>query len=102
MNPINIYRERVSKTSLSPYLSYATGWTMRIWREEPLSKFTPGKYEPGRTRLDDDIYGIIQRFVQMPVAPLEIAEAVLALDRVNAVEITDLAGFGEVLYKDWP
>lgn len=99
---MNVYRERISKMSLVPYLPYATGWTMRVWREEKLSSYTPGRFDPGRTRIDDDIHGVIQRFVQMPVAPLEIAEAVLALDRVNAVEVIDMAGFGEVLYKDWP
>lgn len=32
----------------------------------------------------------------------EIASAVLALERVNAVEVLDQYGDGVVLYKDWP
>lgn len=97
---INIYRERISKVSLSPYLSYATGWVMRVWRESHID--TDLRFDPGRTRPEDDILKTIDRFVQMPVTPLELAKAILSLERVNAVEVIDMAGFGEVLYKDWP
>jgi len=100
MNPINLYRERISKTSLSPYLSYAQGWTMRIWREERVDSTT--LYIPGRCKTDDDVHNAIQRFVQLPASMLDVAKGILELPRVNAVEIIDMAGFGEVLYKDWP
>lgn len=92
---MNIYRERVSKIALAPYLSYATGWVMRVWREEPVTTS-----DPWRTRPADDILRTIDRFVQMPVSQLELAKAILALDRVNAVEIIDMAGFGEKLCRD--
>jgi hypothetical protein len=97
---MHITRERVSKISLSPYLSYATGWIMRVWRAEKLD----GDFwrEPGRVHMDGDVLNTVTRFVQMPVSQLELAKAILALDRVNAVEVTDVSGFGEVLYKDWP
>ena len=94
------YRERISKASLSPHLSYATGWTVRVWRAFPVGSDFNGP--PGRTQLDADILSVIQRYVETPVGQLEIAKAILAIDHVNAVEITDLSGFGEVLYKDWP
>lgn len=97
---ITIYRERISKVSLAPYLSYATGWAMRVWREERIDADL--RFDPGRTRPEDDILKTIDRFVQMPVTQLELAKAVLSLERVNAVEVIDMAGFGEVLYKDWP
>ena len=99
MNPINAYRERISKANLSAHLHFAAGWTMRVWREEPTSSSYPA---PGRVRMDDDIFMAIGKFVDQPVSQLELARAILALERVNAVEITDMAGFGEVLYKDWP
>jgi len=99
-----IYRERISRINLTPHLSYATGWTMRVWREEKLQdRSAPEPVRiPGRTPPDDDILITINRFIQSPVQPLEIAKAILALDRINAVEVIDLSGFGEVLYKDWP
>lgn len=94
------YRERVSKINLGPLLSYATGWTARIWRQEEIGN--PHLFVPGRTLPDDDVLKIISRFVQMAVPPVELAVAILALDRVNAVEIVDVSGFGEVLKKNWP
>lgn len=98
--PVPIYRERISRCPLSTYLSYATGWNMRVWREERLDG-GPHR-EPGRTTLDADIVNTLARFTQLASSPLEIAKTVLELPRINAVEITDFAGHGEVLYKDWP
>lgn len=95
-----LYRERVSKINLGPLLSYATGWVARVWRQEDIGN--PHLYVPGRTTPDDDVLKTISRFVQMPVPPVELAQAILALERVNAVEVIDMSGFGEVLYKDWP
>ena len=96
---MNLYRERISKANLSAHLHFAAGWSMRVWREEPPASLFPA---PGRVRMDDDIFVAIGKFVDQPVSQLELAKAILELPRVNAVEIVDMAGFGEVLYKDWP
>lgn len=97
---MNILRERVTRISLSPHLNYATGWSMRVWREEPMD--SNRSFEPQRTLPDTDVIQTIQKFVSMANSPLEVAKAVVALERVNAVEIVDVTGAGEVLYKDWP
>jgi hypothetical protein len=91
-------RERVSRFSPSIYLSYAAGWVMRIWREEDMSTYN--NYVPGHTQADRDIAATVQRFVNHPVTQLDLAKAVLELERVNAVEIVDMAGFGEKVTKD--
>lgn len=95
---MTIYRERVTKLNLSAILSYAAGWTLRVWREEPHDKM----FVASRTTVDLDIYSALDRHIQNPVSQFELAKAILALDRVNAVEITDMAGFGEVVCKDAP
>lgn len=97
---MEIYRERMSKIQLSTYLHYAAGWVMRVWRQEKIDGDIA--YMPGRTLPDGDITATISRFVSFPVSQLDLAKAVLALDRVNSVEVIDIAGFGEVLHKDWP
>jgi hypothetical protein len=94
------YRERTSRIAVSTYLPYATGWVMRVWREEKLDD--THFYEPGRNQVDPDIAATISKHVQFPVTPLKLAQAVLDLDRVNACEVVDFTGYGEVLYKDWP
>ena len=93
-------RERVTRFSPSMYLSYAAGWSMRVWREEPLDSIN--NYVPGHNQIDHDIVLTLQRFIQHPVSPLDLSRAVLELERVNAVECVDLQGSGEVLYDDWP
>ena len=95
-----IIRERTSKIHLQNHLQYAHGWTMRVWREEPLA--STRTFEPNRVVIDEDIRIELGKHIQMPSSPLDIAKAVLALERVNAVEVTDLTGHGECLYKDWP
>lgn len=96
---MNILRERMSRIALGSYMAYAAGWTMRVWRV-PVSE--TDHYEPNRTKPDADITQELQKFIVVPSIPLDIAKAILALPRVNAVEVLDIAGFGDVLYKDWP
>lgn len=93
----NTYRERLSKVQLSTFLNYATGWVMRVWREERMDGTT--HHLPGRSTPDDDVTTVINRFVSFPVSPLALAKAVLDLERVTKVEVIDFAGFGEVLTK---
>lgn len=97
---MNITRERVVRVALAPYLPYAAGWVMRVWREHSMED--PGVFNPGRNQIDPDILGRVSQFSNIGTLPLEIARAVLNLERVNAVEVTDMTGFGDVLYKDWP
>lgn len=95
---IHVTRERISRINLSPYLHYARGWTMRVWREEPKDK----QFEANQTLPDPDIQARINSAVQFPLSPYDLALRVLELERVNAVEVVDTVGAGEVLYKDWP
>lgn len=90
-------RNRVSRIALGPFLTYASGWTMRVWRNEPLEH--SGVYVPGRTHVDPDIHGTIQRFVQLPTGPLDLAKAILELERVTRCEVVDVSGNGEDLHK---
>jgi hypothetical protein len=99
MSTTPIYRERISRFSPGIYLTYASGWVMRIWREEKLDNES---YSPGRTQIDRDVAATIQKFISTPATPLDLCRAILEIERVNAVECIDFAGFGEVLYKDWP
>lgn len=95
---IHVTRERVTRINLSPYLHYARGWTMRVWRDEPKDKV----FEPNQTQPDPDVLARINSAVQFPMSQYDLALRVLELERVNAVEVTDTVGAGDVLYKDWP
>lgn len=90
-------RERISRFSPSIYLTYAAGWVMKIWREEPFSSGV--NFVPGHNQIDRDIGATVQRFVNHPVSPLDLARAVMELERVNAVEMLDMQGFGEKLTR---
>ncbi len=92
-----VTRERISSANLTGYLTYASGWACRIWREQ--STDSEVHYEPGRTRLDSDVVTAIQRFGDIPTSMLEVAKGILALPRVTRVEIRDMVGMGEVLTK---
>lgn len=98
---IPVYRERVCRMNLGAHLNYATGWVMRVWREEEMDVHRDS-FLPHRTQPDDDIFRKIQSYVQIATSPLDVAKGILSLERVNAVEIVDVTGAGEVLYKNWP
>ena len=93
---MNITRERITRISLGQFLSYATGWSMRLWRQEDLA--TPAQL-PGRLQLDSDVHDVIGRLALAACSPLELAKHILELPRMNAVEIIDMQGFGEKLRK---
>lgn len=88
-------RERVSRCNLGTYLPYGMGWVMRVWREG----LSDGDYIPGHTQIDSDVANVLTRFVSLATRPLDIGRAVLALERVRAVELIDMQGFGEKLTK---
>ena len=95
---MNVTRERINRINLSPFLHYARGWTMRVWREEPKEK----QFDANQTLPDPDVLQRINSAVQFPMSQQDLALRVLELERVNAVEVTDAVGAGDVLYKDWP
>lgn len=67
-------------------------WVIRVWREE---SDLQDRYD------NSDI--ILMLDEQYADYPTKIAEAVLEMPRVNAVEVVDrIKGDGVVVYKDWP
>ena len=70
---------------------------VRVWREEA--------YEAGRDRIEashTEVERAVKDALQGVYETAEAAQKILALDRVNAVEIVSEYGYGEVWYKDWP
>lgn len=90
-------RQRFQTLPLSRYLPYAEGCIMRVWRDEPLD--SGASYTPGRVNADADLWARLQSFIGFPATMLEIAQAVLNMERVQKVLITDDLGFGEYLTK---
>jgi hypothetical protein len=82
---MNILRESMTRHFSSPY-------TIRVWRQEELG----GKVD------NSDLREAITAAHKKVGGPFEIAKAVLAVPRVNAVEVLLPYGDGEVLYRDWP
>lgn len=67
-------------------------FTIRVWRQEKAG--FQMNHEHFRYRIRTAIEGKKVRE--------EIADAILAVDSVNAVEVVDIYGDGLVYYKDWP
>lgn len=82
---MNILRESMTKVSYN-------SWTIRVWREIELGK-TENRTEIRNRAVDATLCHKTEE---------EIAKYVLELDRVNAVEVLNFKGEGEVLYRDWP
>lgn len=84
---MNILRESMTKITILPFV-------IRVWRQE----------KDLTVELDnDDIWLTAKEAVDAKYAnQISIAYQLLSLDRVNAVEVVDECGAGEVLYKDWP
>lgn len=86
---MNIYRESIQEFTTIYY-------TVRVWREK----------HPSVIRIipqhDDDVSDVLNRYAPMSATTVnrceEMAEAVLKLARVNAVEVKDRTGNGCVLY----
>lgn len=95
---MNILRENICRLPLGFYITAATGWWIRVWRESDLN-------EPDPIDADKDLTELLTRMDQLDaeqISFLSIATAVLNLERVNAVEVSDEEGFGIVEYRDWP
>ncbi len=81
---------RESMTKISPINS---PWTVRVWRQEPLE---------GTPRNIDIMEAAINSCCANGTTPAIIAGELLKWPRVNAVEVLDPSGQGEVWYADWP
>lgn len=68
--------------------------TIRCWRQE--ENYTPETNHKNAK----DIGVALSKLATKDLK--EIAEWLLQIDRMNAVEVIDQGGFGIVLYKDWP
>lgn len=86
---MNIYRESIQEFRSIYY-------TVRVWREKHSSviRIIP--------QHDDDVSAVLNRYASMSSSTAnrceELAEDVLKLPRVNAVEVKDRSGNGCVLY----
>jgi hypothetical protein len=86
---MNILRESMTKVqTIMPY------FTVRVWREEPLDAVVD------HAELGLQIQAIAREGVD--VTDVELAKKILALPRMNAVEVLKHNGNGTVLYRDWP
>lgn len=89
MNPkrdIRIYRESITPISVGFLRA-------RVWRHEP-NGLAP------RLSMIESVRAILMGSGNRVVE--EMAEAILHLPDVNAVEVTDPTGNGVVFYADWP
>ena len=81
-----------SMTKFSVINGPSSAWDVRVWREET-----------GDARVDHAALKEQSIPLREPGdTGVQFARKVLALDRVNAVEVIDENGNGAVLYKDWP
>jgi hypothetical protein len=73
---------------------YSVGsWFVRVWRQQ--DKVTFGDSQP-------DVEKMIYWAGKEAWEGKELAENILELPNVNAVEVVDMYGAGVVLYKNWP
>lgn len=89
---MEIYIESMGKFfhRVAPWLTY----TIRLWRQEH-------DYEDKNS--EESIKAAADAIKDLKTEDKkEIAEAILKVDRMNAVEVVDEQNFGCVLYKDWP
>jgi hypothetical protein len=76
------------RESMTP-LKYGI-YSVRIWRQEELT----GSF---------DNQDLIDAAAQYEIASgQDLADLLIELPRVNAVEVLDPKGFGVVLYQNWP
>lgn len=86
---MNILRESMTRVE--------TGWfAVRVWRQEESLISPPDNKDMTSLILEmaSDNSG--------KLAPTILAQNILKIDRVNAVEVLDKMGNGEVVYKNWP
>lgn len=71
--------------------------TIRCWRQEP-------DYNDQETDNQNvaDIMAALKEIKKDEATKQSLAEYLIKLDRMNAVEVLDAQGHGSVVYKDWP
>ena len=79
-------------------VDFRKGWNIRVWREWPEAiRITFYNMNTEKT----DIHNLVVTHHHNEMA--DLAEEILKLDRVNAVEVKLMhGGDGVVLYKEWP
>lgn len=89
---MEIYIESMGKFfhRVAPWSTY----TIRLWRQE--SNYDDKNSEESIKAAADAIKDLKTEDKK------EIAEAILKVDRMNAVEVLDGTGNGVIFYKDWP
>ena len=70
---------------------------IRCWRHDP-----EYKGEETDNKNTSDILAAIKELKKDEATKMSIAERLIKLDRMNAVEVLDNQGNGPVVYKDWP
>lgn len=85
-------QDRIYIESMTKVTDIEKNLAVRCWRHE-LNK----DYNPTSNKRE-----ITEVLAQEYPTAYAAAEAVLEIDRMNAVEILDSDGNGVVLYKDWP
>lgn len=85
---MHILRESMTRIVLGNY-------TVRVWREEPDLVVEPS---------NEDLIREAEFFYRYDVGGrrMELLKRLLEFPRVNAVEVIDLNGDGDVVYRDWP
>ncbi len=77
------------------------GYTVRVWRDEPLE----GDLEQSRTsvrlRIASAFHDAIRDQTNHASELRSWIKRIAALDRVAAVELLDADGCGEIVYPDW-
>jgi hypothetical protein len=85
---MNILRETMT-------LVRGSAWRIRVWVQVPLDcKFDHWAF-------NDHVQNLLQQGGPYS-SYMEVAKRILELPDVNAVEVLDESGNGDVLYKDWP
>ena len=86
---MNVYRERISRIQHK-------NWSIRVWRYENLKAvYQDASY------MNINVQLILDN-AKPNTSQYELAYQILGLSDINAVEVIDSNGTGEVLYKDWP
>lgn len=92
---MELYHESMTKVifQLQPWEQV----TIRCWRQEP-------DYKDQETDNQNvaDVMAALKEIKKEEATKRVLAEHLIKLDRMNAVEVLDQQGLGPVIYKDWP
>lgn len=92
---MEIYHESMTKViwQIAPWLQL----TIRCWRHDP-----DYKGEETDAKNTSEIMAALKEIEKGETARLSIANHLIKLERMNAVEVLDAQQNGCVLYADWP